>query len=412
MQDRTRKRLIQLAVVMPVLLASAVVGGHHWAMDQQLEVQQDDYLTQAQLDRLIEDQRLIAESGIFPAPTQQRDAGELLNPFVPLDSGSAVLQTPVAEVWWSGEEIREAVRGPRPAQERRGRETHRPHRWSAEPEAIPAGDLSITKALLAYDHWETSTPGGRYAEYLATDEFPFLSSSPIPNLVDTQTLAKLRLAQGLTSPDGSDMLAALEETRHLARLVYSTETLVAAKIARAILSIEKRGYSVAVARGLIAAEDWVPADDDLRSAFRRAGSGMVMVAMGWTVPNDAHEQLVATELLLFNLCGGFHEAIYQSYLLFPSWSSLPLERDLSHSGDTFKRNLAASPECRMVVGRNVLAQPERTDTRSWTHYSRWLDLDLLEVPFLRGHLMLQSIQKTGAIQMFRRYGATKDRDWR
>jgi hypothetical protein len=406
---------------LPVLLVLPVLGVHHWGMDQQLEAQQLDYLTQAQLDRLIADQRLIAESGIFPVPTRQHNAGDLLNPLFPLDGGSGVLQTPVQEVWWSGEEIRDSLRGRTPPGKRGARRPRRPYRWATEPEAMPVGDLSITKALLAYDHWETSTPGGRYAEYLFTGEFPFLASSPIPNLVDTQTLARLRLVQGLTSPDGSDMLAALEETRHLARLAHSTETLVASMLAGAILSIEKRGYDVAVERGLIAVEDWVPADDELRYAIRRAGFGMVMVVSGWTVPDDAHKQLVATGLPLFNLCGGLNEAVFQFHLLFPAWSGLPLERDLSHFGDTLQRHLAASTECRMVVGRDVLAHPERMDTRSWKQSiqvlqrnarNEGLDLDLLDVPFLRGHLILYLTQKAGTVQMFRQYGATADRDFR
>jgi len=420
--DLGHRARVNLAVLgLGVVLVALPLCVHHWGIGRQLESLEDNFLTQAQLDRLVADQRLIAESGIFPAPTRHRNAGEILNPLVPLDGGTDEQQTPVKEVWWSSREVFDEVRGPKDTRKRGQRHPRKKQAWAVKPEAMPTGDLSITKTLLAYDHWETASPGGRYAEYLATDEHPFLASSPIPNLIAMQTLARLRLVQGILSPEGSDMLPALEETRHLARLSLSSETLIAAMIANAILSIEKRAYDMAVERGLLAPEAWTPASDDLREAIRRAGFGMVVVAMGWTVPDDAHDQLVATGLPLFNLCGGQTEAVFQYHALYPIWDTFPLERDLSHFGDDLRGHIEASPQCRLVVGREVLAHPERMNDRNWKKSLGVLDrdygkvdwlLNVMRVPFVRGHLMLYVYDSIGMGDVFRLYGPTAAQDWR
>jgi hypothetical protein len=407
-----RKRLNRVAIG-AVLWGLVVVVGlicHQVVLDRQLEViSAEEYLTQAQLDRLIEDQRLISESGVFPEGSQSRDAGPLLNPHIKLHGGTVAQQTAIDPPWWGGAEVYAQVKGPRG----KGRPAPDARPWLVAPETMPAGDLSLTAALLEFDHWETSGPGGRYAEYLQTAAHPFHADSPIPNLVDLQTLARLRLARGLASPDGEDMLPALRQVRHLARLTYSTEHLIASMVANAILSIEKRGYERAVDQGLIGAEAWRPAEDSLRQAIRRVGFGSVMVVAGWTVPDDALDQLAAADLRLFSLCGALNELTFLHHGSFPAWDTLPGEQALHHHGDRASRLLTDNPQCRVPVARAVLADPSRMNLEEY-----WRGIDegsseakqsraLLRIPFLRVHLLIE-VQRG---HPYRQYGQTPAMDW-
>ncbi len=416
MTGGTKKRLVWAVVVLLLLLGVVAVVAHHVGADRQMGRVEAEYLTQAQLDRLIADQRLIAEAGIFPVPTRERDAGEILNPFIKLDGGTVEQQTAVSSPWWASKEIFQQTKGPRGKD--RPKAAERP--WLLQPDTMPEGDLSIMRELMAYDHWETSTAGGRYAEYLATLEHPFLASSPIPNLVALQTLARLRLSRGLKGTDGAEMLRALGEVRHLAMLTHSTENLVASMVANALLSIEKRGYLHAVKLGLIMGEEWVPASDALRDANRRVGFGMVMVAMGWTVPDDAMEQVMAAGVPLFNLCGSLSEGVFQWHMLYPVWKGLPLERELSHMGVRLQANLDAAPQCRLGVARGVMVQPERMNIVEWREgmkamkkpsEDRDFGIDLLSTPYVRIHALLGLMDQVGAVRMWRKYGETAADDW-
>ena len=416
MLSRRRVNRILIGAVLWGMVAVVGLICHEVVIDRQIEVFSADYLSQAQLDRLIADQRLIGESGVFPEGSQARDAGPLLNPHIRLDGGFLTQQAAIDSPWWGGEEAHAATRGPRG--ESRAAPDAQP--WLVSPETMPAGDLALTAALLEYDHWETAGPGGRYAEYLQTQSHPFLADSPVPSLVDLQTLARLRLARGLASPDGVDMLPALRQTRHLARLAYSTESLVASMVANAILSIEKRGYERAVKQQLIGPEAWAPASDELRQAIRRVGFGSVMVVAGWTVPDDAADQLDAAGLRLFGLCGALNELTYQHHMCFPAWDTLPGERALDHLGKRVRVLLADNPQCRVPVARAVLADPDGMSLAGWERSVRASGGDsagssgarwLVQVPFLRVHHLLDTLFSRGAVRMYRQYGETPALDW-
>jgi hypothetical protein len=404
----TRSKRVLVGLSLWSAVFSMGILTHHVVIGRQLESISEDYLTQSQLDRLIVDQRLISESGVFPSTPQVHDAGPLLNPLIKLDGGSPAEQTSIVWPWWGGEAVRTATRGPRSA--RRAGPDQAP--WLITPELMPEGDLSLMRDLLRMDHWEDAGPGGRYAEYLQTDGHPMLAESPIPNLVDLMTLARLRLARGLASPEGADMLHALQETRHLARLVYSTENLVASMVAKAILSIEDRAYRRAVERGLIAPGDWEPASDELRQAIRRVGFGSVMVAAGWTIPDDALEQLEAEGQGLFSLCAAITELSITHHSAFPAWGDWPGERGFTQLGQRASVLMQAHPECRVPVARSSLQSPDRMSMEQWlTGHSSDDSVDLVGVPYLRVHILLEVLLSGGGVRQYRQYGDTPDQDY-
>ncbi len=412
-----RKLSLLLIGIVAFGAACLVLVGHNAAMDIQEATFEQSYLTQAQLQRLIDDQQQVAASGIFPLHTQGSDAGPLINPFVALDGGSAHMQKPLEATWWNQRTVRDQVRH-RAKRGKRGRPSrHAPRAWLTKPETMPQGDLSLLTELRSTDHWNADAPEGRYAAYLATDQHPLLSKSPIPNLIDMQTLARLRLAQGLES---GEMEPALQEVRHLAILAHSTENLIGSMIAVAILSIEKRGYDAAVARDLMASEEWKPASDAIRSALRRAGMSMVLVVAGWTEDADALAQLTDLEIPLFGYCGAVQEAAVLHVATSPDWTPLPFERIRSVDGSLINEAIAQQ-NCRLQPTRTALQRSKPLDFQTWISgtfdkgilgSAHPLQLQLLRVPFVRGPVLLHLMHDNGTGRVYRQYGTTAADDWR
>jgi hypothetical protein len=410
-----RAWLLALGVGVPLVSAFCVVSVHRSVMGTQLKAIQDQFLTQAQLERLMVDQQTIASSGLFPARSNAHDAGVLLNPVMGLDGGEPIHQQAISWPWWAAPALREQTKGPRAD---RLPPARRP--WLVSPEYMRKGDLSILEKLMAYDHWEVSSPGGRYAEYLALDDHPFLPDSPIPNFVGLQTLVRLRLAVGLAAGTRDEMLTALREVRHLARLCESTEGLVPSMVAISLLAVEGRAAKMAVAREIISVDDWTPISDPVKQALRRAAFGMVVVASGWTHPQDAAAQLDALGIPLFGQCAGLSEAVVQHHLMFPFWNTVPGELGFAFLGAPLEAKLSQASECRLPVARDVMAHPERMNMRYWTEGSSigasgisgsQKRGKIFAIPFLRGPSFLAEGVYAGAVDTFRLYGSTFVEDW-
>ena len=85
------------------------------------------------------------------------------------------------------------------------------------------------------------------------------------------------------------MLPALQEVRHLARLLHSDETVVHTVMAIALLRFERRAFEAATERGLLASTDWtVPTEDDLNAMHRVVVTKAYMLAGEQTLRNGAH----------------------------------------------------------------------------------------------------------------------------
>jgi hypothetical protein len=392
--------------VVVALTAGGLLGAHVLLVNLQQEKLNSQYMNQTELDQLVADQRLVAASGLLApasnsADAAWTDAGPMLNPFIHLDGGDSSMQTPLETASWAGVRIREQVKGPK----ERGPRTGETQIWRMKPEILPDLDLTILQTLGEYQHWNPASPPGRYHEYLEKAALPLLYSSPIPNLIDFQTLVKLRLAQGLES---GQMLPALQEVRHLARLTLGVEELVATMVGVALLRAERLGYTRAVELGLIQPEDWVPPSTEVLDAMRRLGLSMVVVSSGWTQPKDAVAQIREAVPAPFGFCGGLRDAVVLWNLLHPGWSGLPFERDLSHEGDALRVRVAAAEECRLPLVRDELAHPERMTMAAWKQsnaasLNKGFSAFWETVPFVRVHLMLNVLGEAGPMSSYNQY---------
>lgn len=268
-----------------------------------LDAMEASKLSEAQLERYIEDQRRLAALDLVPATRGTCDAGEVLNRWVALDGGTDQERAPDEDAWWADPAVAVALK----CKEKTG---DGEPAWLACAAYAPTGDLSFMSALLAYDTWDPSSSGA-WRRYLDAHPREAALTAAIPNYVPLQTLVKLRLIAGLR--DG-DPLTALREVRHFARLTWSTETLIGAMVAVAMLNVERAGYEAAVAQGLLAPEAWRPMSAEEAEIFKRVlwtSQGLYM-GLG---PPDAIARLHAAVPDPIDRCPAGAEAAVQLRLL-------------------------------------------------------------------------------------------------
>jgi hypothetical protein len=401
-----------LVFVVVILTVAGLLGAHVLLANVQQEQIASQYMTQAELEQLIADQRLVALSGLL-SPTSLAggalgsDAGAVLNPFIHLDGGGSEMQTPLEKAEWMGRRIREQVKGPKEKRPRTG-ETQT---WRMRPETLPDVDVTILQTLLEYETWNPSSPPGRYHDYLESADLPLQYNSPIPNLIDFQTVVKLRLAQGLLS---GEILPALQEVRHLAQLTLRVEELVSTMVGVALLRVERLAYTRAVELALIQPEEWTPPSTEVIDAMRRLGLSMVVVSSGWTESLDAISQIREAVPSPFGLCGGLRDAVVMWNLVYPVWSGLPLERTFSGQGDALRRRVDAAEGCRLSMVRDELAHPERMSMEAWRQsnaasFNKGYSAFWETVPFVRVHLFLDVLAEAGPMSGYNQYRARPSR---
>ena len=224
--------------------------------------------------------------------------------------------------------------------------------WLDHPELTSSLDVSILKQLQAYDHWawEASDP---FRSHFETHPNELAVTSPIPNYIPFQWLAKVRLAQGYAN---GDLPAALAEVEHLAMLIESSHTLVGSMVAKAVLKAEQKAYDRAVSEGKIEADPkhrWT--SEDLE-ALKHAAFAVSAVFVGGT------SGLFATQLAqrpeLPGVCAGIAEGVTMTAMTRDVIASpWPLEVDLSGPVTTLTQVLAASP-CAIPHARSIWSRPE------------------------------------------------------
>jgi hypothetical protein len=293
----------------------------------------------AHVDALFADVAILQADLPFGECRVTRDAGLLLNPLIGLDDGVHAAARPP---WWAAASEGDLLR--------KGGS-----KWTDHMNDGPRGDLSITTALLAFDGWD-STSSGAGAAALASVGEPGVTplTIGIPQVVGFQTLARLRLLEGLRT---GDMLRALQEVRHLAVLVACEESIVGQMVAVAILRIEGDGYAAAVARGAIAREAWTPLPEGTVERLKRVTFGLVGIYAGHAPPGSV-ERLEAVPGPIFGRCGALSEAmgqwgLYRGFVGDP-W---PFEGDHTGVTEAIDRVLETTP-CRLRAARAFWADPE------------------------------------------------------
>jgi hypothetical protein len=297
-------------------------------------------------------------------------------------------------------------------------------RWYDAPADITVGDLSITKALTAFDHWETGrvlagdrAPIGKYEQHLDTVEHTthLNYGEPFPNLVALFDLTKFRLLHGLRT---GDMLPALAEVRHLARLVYSDETLVNTISAVTILQMERRAFDTAVEREMLSPTDWAPISRDDGYTMIRVAVSMAFVMSGGA-DESQWRRIVDLPFEPFGLCGGIHEAMTIAQSL-PNLTLWPGELFPRPSMD-FVDHAVSTSQCSIPLVRydhRTAKDDLFTSTDSLFKNPEWhhmLSREISEsamlrltIPYLRGHAWMDTQYAEPSILM---YGDTPEDDW-
>lgn len=222
-----------------------------------------------------EDQKILSEIEFFGSlPTNKKDAGEFLNPRIVWEPRHHSPDWPEIELPRAAEKILLQV----------GPVKRRPWVELDSPE-LERVDLSWMNNLHAYDHWDLFASGvGPAHTHMKFRRNPF--TVPTPSFRDFSHFAKLRLLRGLRT---QQPLAAFRDVRQLAKLVYSTETLVGAMVGISILGMERDAYSEALKRGFLKAGDWQPISEELQLRARRSLFGMA----AWVNPTRTGDQNLA-----------------------------------------------------------------------------------------------------------------------
>lgn len=268
----------------------------------------------------------------FPGQGNLRDAGELLNQQVRWEGE---IEAPVPAAWATLDQRRLFGRVSPP--------------WDEDTARFTGIDVSLLGTLLQYDHWDIEATGP-LAAFSKAHSGQFYR--PFPDFMALRDLAGARMAQALAA---RELLPAFGEVKHLAMLLYSTETLVGGMVASALLSDERRALNRAVSQGWLGKDDWPTLSrDDSRALveFLEARAAEFAIGGGRRV-GDA---LAGTSDL--GVCiglreAGWHIGIVRSALENP----LPGEVDVSDDLRFYGEALAASP-CRLTETRALWAHPE------------------------------------------------------
>ena len=323
-------KLANIALLtLPILLAGVAIALPRALLDAELDPVGGTAFTAAGVARLHADQAALAALGVYADAGRARDAGAVLNALVAYDGALAGKRA----AWWASTETYGT------SEWREG--------WLERAADTADLDLSLVATLRAYDHWDLYA-AGTLAAHVAGNPNVRSLERPLPMFESVRTLGRLRLLQGLHR---GDMVPALEEARHLATLVYTTESLVAALVAVTLLQDERAAWERAVAAGTLAPDAWRPYSEAELALLGDVTLGMAGVWMP-TTPAEVRAAVLAEGVPRYGTCGALAEADHVlSLVRGPLADPYPLERDLSEPFTAFAAALELAQDCRLSVTR-------------------------------------------------------------
>lgn len=227
--------------------------------------------------------------------------------------------------------------------------------WWAEPipDNLKKVDLQWVQRLRAYDHWDlfASGPNSKFLGPEAKAVNPF--TLPVPEFQFLPAGARLHLRRGL---DKRDIVPALEDVRHLARLSYTTETLIGSMVAIALLKMERVAYGEAIRRGIIAPGDYPVFEVEELEQLRKT----LWVTTGfadYSAPIQAR-QVFLSQHWPIGACSAIGESA-QSYVLAAAYLEkiYPFERDMQERLQVVDELLEKSkPHCRLKFHRQAVVR--------------------------------------------------------
>ena len=209
------------------------------------------------------------------------DAGDILNPYIPLNNRTS---TQFQETWWNTLPEEEYKR------------IHKSDLNTLDVAAYPEDNL--LQLLLFSDHWNLAS-SGPFQEMVSTAPTTPIEEMPYPMISPLLALAKIRLVKGLK--DGN-VLEALKEVRHLARLMQGTEHAAFSVGGVKLLNLERETYELAVQNQSLAPDAWIPISSKDTKTARN------LVLFGYRLylsydEGDAIKQFYALGTRRFNECG-------------------------------------------------------------------------------------------------------------
>jgi hypothetical protein len=253
-----------VAIVAGVVVVVLGVGGGGIALFASLAKEhkarkQAAFLARSEplLPKYLAHAKKIGADPFFTAPRPDADAGPYLNPRLGWDVAKDVTTRGELSL---PEPVRKQVKD-------------WDKRWTehADDPVLQTLDFGWMRELSKYGHWNL-VPGGPLEQV----EDRYLETLPVPYYLDLITWAKLRF---LRAHKTGDFVQASAEIRQLAWLSYSTELLLGAVVATAILSVERAAHEAEVA----ARSDvtgWTPYEAEWTSNLR----SVVTAANAYTYP--------------------------------------------------------------------------------------------------------------------------------
>lgn len=331
--------VVSLTGVLAFVLVLAVVYGFKFKMRSDYREIRDDRNRELAkwLPAIEEDQRLVGAEPFFATSTATRDAGPFLNP----------------RVAWTGDEKEIAAwrarqQGPPPLFTIPDAVQKKVDSWPKGSWVDHAADidyrelpLDLFVQLAEYDHWdiERNSP---LADFIGTDPF----EAPLIDPMVLQRLARLRLMQALQ--EGSFDRAA-GEVDQLARLLHSTETLIGAISAIAVLGLLDRAQMKLVAGS--GTTQYRRVLSDTRQRARRLAYALPSLAT-LDAPAEIAGRVLGGDRIPFGRCAAFNEGMWFS------WFARPLLRDeMPERYAELDRLLKSATGCRLRQLRRHWSDP-------------------------------------------------------
>lgn len=225
------------------------------------------------------------------------------------------------------------------------------------PPALAKTDLAWIAKLKDFDHWDlfASGPNARLVGENPVFVSPY--AYPFPEFGFLSRAVRLHLRRAL---DRGDISSALNEVRHLARLVYTTETLVGSMDAVNILKMERAAYDEAVKRRISVSSTYEPVSSETLVKMKTT----LWVTAGFAdfaAPDVlARVFLDAKSTWPLGSCGALAETA-QAVVLTSDFlkKKYPFEVDMNEQHAVIQRVFEASkPHCRLVFHRQLMSRTQ------------------------------------------------------
>lgn len=247
--------------------------------------------------------------------------------------------------------------------------------WVSTSVDVSSLDFGWMRQLHAYDRWDLlNSPSRASTGPLNWNEFP------MPTFQVLRDWSKLRLLQGLRS---GQPLEAAKDVRHLAWLLYRTETLLGAMHAAALLDLEREAHDSMREPP----PEWQPMSSEQIARMKALLFGSSVLG-GVTAPLEVAKKARHCGRPAVTLCIGLVEAAAVAKLAKPGAED---DEEFREGYAAFKAELAASP-CATSTAQSI-----------WERGLTMDDAKLEKDPRLSGQAFMRALSdenKAGFLLMF------------